>query len=210
MPDEPKPKKKRSLCTSNGNDVIFTPDALALAIVRHFAPLGTMLEPCAGGGAFLRAFDVYNVEMKARHPDLPEALTRIDYIDIKPPANSGIPQGDFLNSEHVENQYDWLITNPPWSLFTDFLRRAMQVADNVVFLDKFNAWGFNLRMRMIEEAGFQFKAAALIPPVPPPWQSMGLHLAAVHIQRKQRHTPEGHLGTMTISRIAWDPKSLVK
>lgn len=36
-----------------GEQVVFTPDALAAGIVAHFRPAGRVCEPCKGGGAFL-------------------------------------------------------------------------------------------------------------------------------------------------------------
>lgn len=52
-----KKQKKPRLCKQGKNDVIFTPDELALAIVQHFQPSGRLLEPCRGQGAFCRAFE---------------------------------------------------------------------------------------------------------------------------------------------------------
>ena len=38
-----------------GEQAVYTPDKLAADIVSHFRPAGRVLEPCKGGGAFLRA-----------------------------------------------------------------------------------------------------------------------------------------------------------
>lgn len=35
-------------------DVVFTPEHVALAMVRHFQPAGKVLDPCKGDGVFLR------------------------------------------------------------------------------------------------------------------------------------------------------------
>lgn len=45
----------RTLLPKGGNDRVYTPDALALDIVRHFRPAGRILEPACGGGALLHA-----------------------------------------------------------------------------------------------------------------------------------------------------------
>lgn len=48
------------LIPKGGNDRIMTPDPLAQWIVDYFKPVGKILEPCAGDGAFLRAFADYD------------------------------------------------------------------------------------------------------------------------------------------------------
>lgn len=35
------------------NDIVFTPDDVARAVVERFRPSGRVLDPCKGGGAFL-------------------------------------------------------------------------------------------------------------------------------------------------------------
>ena len=63
----PAPATQRSLVPKGGNDRIYTPDRLAMDIVRHFMPSGKILEPCAGDGAFLRALpldaDWYEIDL---------------------------------------------------------------------------------------------------------------------------------------------------
>ena len=53
---------------------------------------------------------------------------------------------------------DWIVTNPPWSKVFPFLRHAMTLADNVVFLAALSAFTLRARMRAIELAGFGLKA----------------------------------------------------
>jgi len=146
----------RSLVPCNGNDVVFTPDDLAALIVDHFRPCGRVCEPCKGGGAFLRA--------------MPGA----DWFEIA--------EGrDFLASEG--QRWDWAVTNPPWSELRVFLRKAMQVADNVVFLCPVNAFWIKARLRDIGQAGFGMVETFMVPTPPPPWPQMGFALGATWMKR---------------------------
>ena len=48
-------KFPKQLIPKGGNDKVYTPDWLAEAIINHYKPSGSFIEPCAGGGAFVRA-----------------------------------------------------------------------------------------------------------------------------------------------------------
>jgi len=91
-------------------DVVLTPERIAEAIVRHFQPSGRMLDPCKGDGAFLR--------------HMPGA----DYCELQ--------EGkDFFEwTEPV----DWIISNPPYSVYSEWLRHSFTVADNIVYLIPIN------------------------------------------------------------------------
>lgn len=192
-----KPRTTRSLSTKGGNDRVMTPDSLAYAIVEHFSPAGVLLDPCQGTGAFFRAF--------ARWAEKPNKGQGI-YIDSY--TGSDIDQGHDFLARPVDDdpaaRVDWIITNPPWSLFRPFLNMAMKQANNVVFLDKWNAWGFNGRLADIKAAGFHFERFAIVPPVPKPWPQMGLALAAVHIQRAGLKSP-GWMGRAHVDTVPWTP-----
>jgi hypothetical protein len=91
---------------AQAGDAVWTPDWCALDMVRHFEPSGRILEPCRGGGAFTRC------------------LPMAEWCEIT--------EGrDFFAWSYP---VDWIITNPPYSLTREFLRHAMKVAANVVFL----------------------------------------------------------------------------
>jgi hypothetical protein len=153
--------------SQGGNDVVMTPYPLALAIVRHFAPMGNLLEPCCGSGAFLRAMRAFR---RATGP----RITGIEWREIS-------KGRDFL-IWHDPRRFDWIITNPPWSLFAQFLNRAMMDAHNVVFLCHVNAWFTTRRVRDVAAAGYGMFEIAYVDR-PKEWPSMGLQLAAVHIRR---------------------------
>lgn len=92
---------------AQAGDAVYTPDWCAADMVRHFKPAGRILEPCRGGGAFMRHLP-------------PDA----DWCEIREGRDF------FAWSDPV----DWIITNPPYSITRDFLRHAISVAANIVFL----------------------------------------------------------------------------
>lgn len=101
------PTRPNTSSTHTLTDVVYTPPAAARWIVRRYAPTGLCLEPCRGGGAFW--------------DELPDPK---DWCEID--------QGrDFLE---WTRPVDWLITNPPYSIYDLFLTKAFEVADNIVFL----------------------------------------------------------------------------
>jgi hypothetical protein len=154
----------RALAPSGGNDVVYTPDDLALDIVNHFKPTGKILEPCKGGGAFLRV--------------MPSA----DWCEIQ--------EGkDFLT---VDGKWDWIVTNPPWSLIRPFMVKSMQVSDNIVFLCLVNAMFMKARMRDMKEYGFGLKELYFLDTPKKPWPQTGFALGACHIQR-------GYVGDLRMS-----------
>ena len=152
----------RSLIPKGGNDKVYTPDDLAIKIVRHFKNQikGRVLEPCAGGGAFVRAFQHEGI----KHVEL-ELERGLDFFEW-------------------HGKTDWIITNPPWSKARDFARHAYTVAHDVVFLITINHFtSLKARFRDMEEAGFMIREVVLINTPPEPWPQSGFQLGAVHIQK---------------------------
>lgn len=143
------------LIPDGGDDRINTPDWLAAAIVRHFMPSGRVLEPCYGEGAFVRA------------------MPGCDWFDL----------GDGQNFLEADGHWDWIVTNPPYSDFRRFLKKAMQVADNIVFLALINAWFVKARQDDMREAGFGLVELHELPNPEPPWPQFGMTLAAAWLRR---------------------------
>lgn len=96
---------------STPNDVVMTKRETAKAIVDYFKPTGKCLEPCAGQNAFYDA--------------LPEPKQRCEISE-------GI---DFFQHK---DKVDWIITNPPFSIYDHFLLHAFEISDNVVFFVPLN------------------------------------------------------------------------
>lgn len=140
-------------------DVVFTPAPLAKDIVQYYRPRGLCLDPCRGNGAF---YDL-----------LPAGS---DWCEIT--------EGrDFYGWDCM---YDWIVSNPPFSHYSEWLRHSMKLAENIVylmpvykvfasnkFLDDLFAWGGIAHIRRYgtgTQWGFMF----------------GHALAAVHYQKGYR------------------------
>jgi len=88
-------------------DIVYTPDHISKSIVESLNVYGKCLDPCKGDGAFLKF--------------LPEGS---DYCEIR--------EGkDFFK---YNEKVDWIIGNPPYSLFEEFMVKSFQLSDNVSFL----------------------------------------------------------------------------
>lgn len=148
------------------NDDVQTPVHLAGRIVRHFNPKGKILEPCCGQGNFLR--------------HLPGAFS------------SEIKQG--TNFFDWRERVDWIITNPPWSQIRAFLRHAMVIADDIVFLMTVNHVWTKARIRDIYEYGHTIKEICLVE-MPESFPQSGFQLGAIHIGR-------GSIGPIQFSDIS--------
>jgi hypothetical protein len=111
----------------NPNDVVFTPDAIAEQVVSMFPIAGRVLEPCKGEGAFLKY--------------LPKGTEWCEITEDR----------DFMS---YHDKVDWIVTNPPYSSFDNFLKHAFEVADNVVFLVPFAKVFKSMgTLRIIDEYG---------------------------------------------------------
>ncbi|MCZ7862699.1 hypothetical protein O9X98_15090 [Agrobacterium salinitolerans] len=91
----------------NPNDVVFTPVEWAKDIVAFFQPSGICLDPCRGESAF---FD-----------QLPEPKLWCEIAE-------GV---DFFR---FHEKVDWIISNPPYSLFSRWLDHSLELADHIVYL----------------------------------------------------------------------------
>ena len=95
-----------SITVGNSDDVVMTPRDVARDVVNHFRPSGLILDPCRGSGAFA------------------DAMPGSDWCEVT--------EGrDFYN---WRKPVDWIISNPPYSIFADFLRHSFTVAEHIVYL----------------------------------------------------------------------------
>jgi hypothetical protein len=94
----------------NPNDVVYTPDAVAKMIVDEFKPTGRILEPCKGGGAFMRYLPAGT--------DWCEIHEGRDFFDWKEPV-------------------DWIVSNPPYSNWERWLEHSFKIASDIVYLVPF-------------------------------------------------------------------------
>jgi hypothetical protein len=93
-------------------------------MVAHFAPQGSILEPCRGAGAI--------------HNLLPADALWCEIDDGR----------DFFT---FSQSVDWIVSNPPYDQTRAFMRHAFTLADNVVFLvparNIFSGYGTVCEMR---------------------------------------------------------------
>jgi hypothetical protein len=91
------------------NDNIYTPEQLAKYLIKLYDLQGKVLDPFKGGGAF------YN--------NLPKHTTNY-WCEID-------ENKDFTDwNEPV----DWIISNPPYSIYSEVMKHSMKIADNIVYL----------------------------------------------------------------------------
>lgn len=96
----------------NGNidtDKVYTPESIAKMLINKFPLSGKVLDAFKGDGAF------YN-----NYPDHVEK----DWCEI----DDG--KDFFEYNEHV----DWIITNPPYSIYDEVMKHSFEIADNIVYL----------------------------------------------------------------------------
>jgi hypothetical protein len=111
-------------------DAYMTPSWCVRRLLEAWTPrLGLALEPAVGEGAIVKA--------------MPKEISRWQTIDIRPvtlPAPTGIwvhRQADYLASNYLDFiEAETVITNPPFSLAEQFIRKARRECPNadLVFL----------------------------------------------------------------------------
>lgn len=100
-------------------DRVYTPDWCAKDMVEHFGPVGSVLDPCRGAGAFHDLLD----------PGAPwcEADEGVDFFKFT-------------------DRVDWVIGNPPYSLTRKWFRHSYTIADHLLYLvplrNIFSGYGF--------------------------------------------------------------------
>jgi hypothetical protein len=170
-----------------------TPDHIARRItgyfVKTYGPLGSVLCPCAGAGAFYQ------------HLPGEEGIDK-DWCEIQRGRN-------FLDwKRHV----DWIIDNTPWRStdpderrwFKQILRHAFEVADNVVFLLTVEG-GIGLRSRiwLAREMNMGVRTVIILPKFKTRGGigQGGRPFAVIHWQR-------GYLGKVRL--VNWDESARTK
>ena len=102
-----KPTKSNKTGKATASDNVMTPQCIAEMIVNHYKPTGIVLEPARGTGNIYR--------------ELPNPREWCEITKGK----------DFFN---YNKKVDWIITNPPYSIYDIFLKHCFELADNVVLL----------------------------------------------------------------------------
>lgn len=107
-------------------DVVYTKREISRGIISYLKPCGICLDPCRGDGAF------YDYLPNAEYCEIKEGKDFFDYY----------------------NNVEWVIGNPPYSIFKDFLQHSFEIANNVSFLVPTNKiWQRQVVMDMINKWG---------------------------------------------------------
>jgi hypothetical protein len=148
-----------------GKDVFYTPEWAVVDMIKFFKPKGEILDPCTGKGIFLKHLpkDSYWCEITEGR----------DFFDWN-------------------KKIDWVVGNPPYSLFAKWIYHSMEIAKNILYLipcdkpfismkmlNKMREWGSVKHMRVYGSGG------KLNFPI-------GFAIGAVHICK-------GYKGSMEIS-----------
>ncbi len=88
-------------------DIVFTPDYVVKDILNWLKPKGKLLDPCYGDGAFYNQFE--------GEKDWCELRRGKDFFDYNEKVN-------------------WIIGNPPYSIFEDWLKHSFELADDVAYI----------------------------------------------------------------------------
>lgn len=140
------------------NDLVYTPENIAISIINHFSPKGKILDPCKGSGVF---YDNYPKECEKDWCEISEGRDFFDY----------------------DEKVNWIVTNPPWSMMREFLEKGYDVADNIVYLSTITHFCTKNRLKTMREKDFGIKEILLINTPPKPWPQSGFQVAAVHLQK---------------------------
>jgi len=152
-------KRKHHTDDKSYSDVVMTPKELAHRIVDHLSPSGKVLEPCRGDAPH----SYYS------HPSF------TDWCEVREDKN-------FFD---FEGHVDWTITNPPFSIFSQFLEACLVVSDNVVLgpVHTTHLIASKKRMRMMKAYGFGIKEIIIFDTPIKPWPQTGFQYCAYHLEK---------------------------
>lgn len=102
-----KPTKPNKTNRATAADTVYTKSDTAQWIIDYFNPQGSILDPSAGKDVFFNKF-------KNKEKYRCEIIDGFDFFEW-------------------DKKVDWIITNPPYSIYDLFLQKAFNIANNVVF-----------------------------------------------------------------------------
>lgn len=142
-----------------GKDVVYTPGNIAQDIVEHFKPSGVCLDPCMGDGAFYR-----HLPAGAHWCEIERGR---DFFEWSKPV-------------------DWIVGNPPYTVFSEWLRHSFTVAHDIVYLVPVNKI-FNSYTMMIDIARWGGVRELYVMGTGSMFRfPVGFAVGAVHLQRDYR------------------------
>ena len=115
--------------SNNIGDKVYTPANIAKQIIKEFELEGKVLDPFKGKGAF---YDNFPATVQKDWCELDEGKDFFDY----------------------NNSVDWIISNPPYSIFNEVLEHSMELCDNIVYLIPINKLTSSFtRIKKLQEFG---------------------------------------------------------
>ena len=136
-----------------------TPVSLAKNIIDYLPIEGTVLDPCRGEGAFYDQFPLYTTPL---YCELSEGHDFFDW----------------------DEKVDWIVSNPPWSIYREFAKHSYKWADNVAYLITVNHdLALKARLRDMKEAGFGIREVIMVDTPKENWPQSGFQLGVVWKQR---------------------------
>lgn len=99
--------------SNNIGDKVYTPANIAKHIIDSFSISGKVLDPFKGKGAF---FDNFPENVEKDWCELDEGKDFFQYNEM----------------------VDWIVSNPPYSIFNDVLEHSFKLSDNIVYLIPIN------------------------------------------------------------------------
>lgn len=149
---------------NNPADKVYTPDNIVEDVLNHYKAnvnkSQTIMEPFRGTGNFYK-----KLECLSNHT--------VEWCEI----DEGV---DFFQTE---TKVDWIITNPPYSIFKDVLPKCLEVADNNILVIPVNKLLSSVpRLMDIKRAGHGIKEVYYLGSGRQLKFPFGFPVAAVHIQ----------------------------
>lgn len=109
------------------SDYVQTPIWCAEDMINYFKPNGKILDPCRGKNKVF-----YNL---LNNPDWCEIEENVDFFDNK-------------------DNYDFIIGNPPYSIFNKWLRHSYKIGRNIIYLlPTFKVWNPLSLARLYRDSG---------------------------------------------------------
>ena len=95
------------------NDKVYTPEKIAKEMISFYPLSGKVLDPFKGGGVF---YDNLPSDVESYWCEIDEGV-------------------DFFN---FKQEVDWIISNPPYSLYDEVMNHSYTISKNIVYLVPFS------------------------------------------------------------------------